>query len=99
MDQRLTLLLVTVDGAMLASRDFGFMLMQGLGTTCLQLFLLANWCKDISDIYATFTIRLGWYALASLLRVGLGFGPLGRVLRTGSEAIQINGSSAEAVNP
>mmetsp|Transcript_44021 Transcript_44021/g.106144 ORF Transcript_44021/g.106144 Transcript_44021/m.106144 type:complete len:521 (-) Transcript_44021:110-1672(-) len=72
---------VTVDGAMLASRDFGFMLTQGTLTMLLQLFLLKNWCSSISQVYATFTLRLGSYAAVSLLRVFSGFGPLGRVIR------------------
>jgi len=72
---------VTVDGAMLASRDFGFMLCQGVATMILQLFLLKNWCSSISQVYATFTLRLGSYAVISLLRVFSGFGPLGRVVR------------------
>ncbi|KAL3929450.1 MAG: hypothetical protein SGBAC_012203 [Bacillariaceae sp.] len=72
---------VTVDGAMLASRDFSFMLTQGFFTMLLQLFLLKNWCSSIPQVYATFTLRLGAYAAFSLLRVFSGFGPLGRVIR------------------
>ncbi|CAJ1966463.1 unnamed protein product [Cylindrotheca closterium] len=72
---------VTIDGAMLASRDFSFMLIQGVMTMILQLFLLKNWCSSIPQVYATFTIRLGSYAASSLLRVFSGFGPLGRVIR------------------
>jgi hypothetical protein len=75
--------LVTVDGAMLASRDFGFMLGQGIFTMLLQIFLLRTWASSITDIFTTFTLRLGLYALTASIRAGLGFGPLGRVIRSG----------------
>jgi hypothetical protein len=90
---------VTVDGAMLAGRDFGFMLTQGVLTTLLQIFLLKAWCSSLSNIYTTFTLRLGSYALVSLVRVFLGFGPLGRVIRGGTvNGDRIHGNSAKAVN-
>jgi hypothetical protein len=67
---------------MLASRDFTYMLLQGLSTMFLQIKLLdSSRCSSISDIYATYTIRLGSYAIVSLLRVALGKGPLGRAIR------------------
>jgi hypothetical protein len=65
---------------MLASKDFGFMLAQGIATMLLQLWLLST-SKSISAIYTTFTIRLGSYALSALVRAALGRGNLGRVLR------------------
>jgi len=68
---------VTVDGAMLASKDFGFMLSQGICTMLIQLVLLKTWCSSISDIFATFILRLGSYAVISLARAGLGRGKLG----------------------
>jgi hypothetical protein len=71
---------VTVDGAMLASKDFGFMLAQGLATMMMQLVLLRTWCSNLSDIFTTFTLRLGSYALISLIRAALGYGNLGRAL-------------------
>ena len=91
-------LTVTVDGAMLASRDFGFMLVQALSTMSLQIFLLCTWCKNISDIYATFTLRLGSYAIFALLRTFLGFGRLGKALKKGGiiEDERINGIGAIA---
>lgn len=70
---------VAVDGAMLASRDFGFMLLTGLGSFVAQLNLLP-YCTSVSDILATFTFRLGTYAIAALARMGLGFGGVGRVV-------------------
>ena len=82
---------------MLASRDFGFMLAQGIGTMLLQLFLLFTWCKNISEIYATFTLRLGSYALFSVIRAFLGFGRLGKAMKKGGviEGGRINGAGAE----
>jgi hypothetical protein len=81
---------VTVDGAMLASRDFGFMLGQGILTMLMQIYLLSTpWCSNISAIFSTFTIRLGSYAVSALIRAGLGFGSLGIALRNG---IAINGA-------
>lgn len=81
---------------MLASRDFGFMLGQGILTMLLQTYLLStSWCSNISAVFTTFTIRLGSYAISALLRAGLGFGSLGRALRKG-DAIngeKINGSA------
>jgi hypothetical protein len=71
---------VTVDGAMLASKDFGFMLAQGLATMIMQLVLLKTWCRNLSDIFATFTLRLGSYAVISLIRAALGYGKLGQAL-------------------
>lgn len=68
---------------MLASRDFGFMLSQGIATMLLQIFLLTTWCSSISDIFTTFTLRLGSYAVFSLARAMLGYGALGRAIRSG----------------
>ena len=72
---------------MLASKDFGFMLTQGLFTMLAQLFLLKTWCSSISDIFSTFVLRLGSYAIISLIRVGLGYGKLGRTLSNGGRGI------------
>lgn len=65
---------------MLASKDFGFMLMQGLATMMMQLVLLKTWCTSLSDIFTTFTLRLGSYAVFSLIRAALGYGKLGQAL-------------------
>ena len=87
---------VAVDGAMLASRDFGFMLFQGSMTMLLQAKLLSSYCVTLSDVFHTWTIRLGSYAVFSLLRIVIGHGPLGRVIRssTGSS----NGSDFEGLS-
>ena len=72
---------------MLASKDFGFMLTQGLATMLLQLFLLKSWSTNLSDIFTTFTLRLGSYAVVSLVRATLGYGKLGNVLRSGAKSL------------
>jgi hypothetical protein len=96
---------------MLASRDFGFMLVQGLATMCLQLFLLKNWCTNISQIYHSFSLRLGSYAVSALLRTVLGKGALGRAIRhkryqkNGGQGIpaglegKINGDASSSLSP
>jgi hypothetical protein len=60
------------------------MLAQGVGTMLMQLVLLKTWCTNLSDIFATFTLRLGSYAVFSLIRAALGYGSLGRALRNGT---------------
>jgi hypothetical protein len=84
---------------MLASRDFGFMLAQGVATSMVQIWLLRTWASSITDIYATFTLRLGSYALMSCLRAALGYGALGRAIRSGGifKGKTINGVSAKTV--
>lgn len=82
---------------MLASRDFSFMLGQGILTMLLQIFLLSSsWCTSLSTIFATFTIRLGSYAVTSLIRAGLGFGKLGNALRLepAINGAKVNGATA-----
>jgi len=74
---------VTVDGAMLASKDFGFMLTQGIFTLVVQYFLLNRWCCSISSIFTTYIFRLGSYAIISLIRAGLGYGKLGEAMFKG----------------
>ncbi|KAL7527794.1 hypothetical protein ACHAXR_002132 [Thalassiosira sp. AJA248-18] len=75
-----TIVGIAVDGAMLASRDFGFMLATGIASFVLQAKLLA-YCNTVGDIFATFTIRLGTYAVLSAGRALLGYGNLGRAIR------------------
>jgi len=75
-----TIVGIAVDGAMMASRDFGFMLTTGLGSFMLQAKLL-TYCNSVADIFGTFTIRLGSYALLSVGRALLGYGNLGRAIR------------------
>lgn len=71
---------IAVDGAMMASRDFGFMLATGLASFVLQAKLLP-YCTTVGDIFGTFTIRLGSYAVLSVGRALLGYGNLGRAIR------------------
>lgn len=70
----------TLDGAMLASRDFSFIILVGLLTCFLQVSLLPR-CLTLGSIFGTFTLRLASYAIAILLRVGSGSGILGNVLQ------------------
>jgi len=88
---------------MLASKDFGFMLSQGIFTMLVQLFLLKTWCSSISDIFATFIFRLGSYAIVSLLRAGFGYGKLGRAMSSGGNGTffqrkPINGAAVNGVS-
>ncbi|CAB9513515.1 Protein DETOXIFICATION [Seminavis robusta] len=84
---------VAVDGSMLASRDFGFMLFQGTLSLLVQWkLLLSPWCSSVSAVFATFTLRLGTYALFAVIRVALGRGPLGKALRRRNmDDVMING--------
>ena len=74
---------VAVDGAMLAAKDFGFMLWQGILSLLLQLALLkkASFCSSVSMVFATFALRLGSYSFVALLRTALGYGKLGQAMR------------------
>lgn len=74
------ILAVTMDGAMLASKDFLFIILIGLLTCCIQLGLLGS-CGGINAIFGTFTLRLGLYALAVCSRIFSGSGNLGKVIR------------------
>lgn len=76
-----SILSVAADGAMLASRDFGFMLVMGLGTFLPQLVLLKTRCDSLRFVFGTFTMRLGLYTLVALGRILLGYGRLGRAVR------------------
>jgi Na+-driven multidrug efflux pump len=71
---------VTVDGAMLASRDFKFMLLVGISTCLLQLGTL-KWCTSLWAIFGTFSFRLGCYTVAVVTRVATGNGALGRAIK------------------
>ena len=84
---------------MLASKDFGFMLSQGILTMLLQIFLLTTWCSSITDIFSTFTLRLGSYAVVSVIRAAFGFGALGRAIRSGGilSGKTINGRSPKPI--
>jgi Na+-driven multidrug efflux pump len=72
---------VAIDGAMLASRDFGFILCFGMTTCLIQLQLLPH-ATTLTAIFGTFTLRLGSYALAAVVRAALGRGNLGRIIQS-----------------
>eukprot|EP00640_Fibrocapsa_japonica_P005389 CAMPEP_0113951432 /NCGR_PEP_ID=MMETSP1339-20121228/86094_1 /TAXON_ID=94617 /ORGANISM="Fibrocapsa japonica" /LENGTH=107 /DNA_ID=CAMNT_0000959677 /DNA_START=15 /DNA_END=335 /DNA_ORIENTATION=- /assembly_acc=CAM_ASM_000762 len=52
------ILAVALDGAMLASRDFSFIIVVGLFTLVMQLGLLGR-CGGLSAIFVSFAMRLG----------------------------------------
>lgn len=75
---------VSIDGAMLASKDFGFMLTLGLSTFMAQLYLLPS-VTSVAGIFHTFTLRLACYSVMAMARWALGFGAIGRVIRESRE--------------
>lgn len=75
-----SILAVAVDGAMLASRDFKFMLISGIFTFAVQLLALP-YCTNVASIIGTFSFRLTAYAILVLLRIGFGYGDVGRSIR------------------
>ena len=84
------------DGAMLASRDFGFMFLVGVSTCITQLILLKQ-CTSINAILGTFTLRLGIYAVAVGTRAALGYGALGRAIKNRSSRRKVD--STQSVFP
>mmetsp|Transcript_36524 Transcript_36524/g.53576 ORF Transcript_36524/g.53576 Transcript_36524/m.53576 type:complete len:548 (+) Transcript_36524:90-1733(+) len=75
-----SIMAVALDGAMLASREFGFMLSVGTMTTVLQLILLPR-CTTLGGIFGGFTMRLGIYSVAVVARLASGKGAIGRALK------------------
>jgi Na+-driven multidrug efflux pump len=76
---------IAVDGAFLASKDFGFLTGIGATSFLVQMCLLPR-CTSISDIFTTFTVRLGTYTVVALTRIALGQGAMGRVLKRGGHS-------------
>ena len=74
-----TIIGTTFDGAMLASRDFSFIIKFGVTTMLLQLLLLSK-CTNLSAIYCSFAFRLVTYTMAVLFRIYSGRGTLAKVL-------------------
>lgn len=58
---------IAIDGAMMASRDFGFMLITGIVSFFVQAKLL-QYCNTVSGILSTFAVRLGSYTVLSVVR-------------------------------
>jgi putative MATE family efflux protein len=73
------ILAITLDGAMLASREFGFLLFVGTMTCLLQMGTL-HCCNSIGAILSTFSLRLGTYSIAVAIRIVMGKGSLGQTL-------------------
>jgi Na+-driven multidrug efflux pump len=84
-----------VDGAFLASKDFGFLTAIGAAMLLVQLYLLTL-CTSVGDIFGTFTIRLATYTVVALTRIALGYGGVGRVIWKGYRkvSIRINGAQS-----
>jgi Na+-driven multidrug efflux pump len=77
-----TILGIGVDGCMMASKDFGFMLFNGLFGFLVQAKIL-NYCTSISGIFYSFAVRLSLYTLFATGRTALGVGNLGKALQRG----------------
>jgi len=72
----------SVDGALLAAKDFGFVVPQQVIVLSVQLVLLQlvrRWNLGLPYIFLTFVFRLWVFIACASLRIGLGMGPLGRV--------------------
>ena len=88
-----------VDGAFLASKDFGFLTGIGASLLLLQLSLLPS-CTSIGGIFGTFTIRLAVYTVIALGRIALGHGAMGRVFwRNFNSSDKVNGANGSTIKP
>lgn len=85
-----TIVGTTVDGAVMASRDWSFMLMFGVASIFLQTKALA-YCNTVGAIFATFAIRMGAFALLTIGRTSLGCGNLGKAMFGGDKHAKTNG--------
>jgi len=81
----LLILSSSVDGCFLAAKDFRF-IMPAQVTVCSMQFLLLLVCQQqkwpLFFVVATFPLRLLTYLCVAACRVGLGFGPLGKAVRS-----------------
>ena len=75
-----TILGIGVDGCMMASKDFGFMLFNGLAGFLVQAKILQH-CSSIPGIFYSFTVRLAMYTLFATGRAAVGMGNLGKALQ------------------
>lgn len=75
-----TIIGTALDGAMLASRDFNFIIFVGLLTMAMQ-YVIVSKCVTLSQIYLSFAMRLIAYSICVSARLVSGNGSLGRVLR------------------
>ncbi|KAL3800693.1 hypothetical protein ACHAWO_013235 [Cyclotella atomus] len=90
-----TILGIGVDGCMMASKDFGFMLFNGLLGFLVQAKIL-DYCTSISGIFYSFTVRLSMYTLFATGRAALGRGNLGKALRRRDSFSSLQESSVPA---
>jgi hypothetical protein len=80
-----TIIGTTIDGAMLASRDFSFILCLGICTCIMQVFLSSR-CLTLSSIFLSFALRLVTYSISAIGRVTVCHsGALGKLLMVGRE--------------
>jgi len=82
----------SLDGAMLASRDFTFIILVGLVTCITQVTMVAR-CATLSAIFGSFTLRLAAYSLFVVLRIASGRGGLGQLLARRKDEEKVLGSS------
>jgi len=87
---------VCIDGAMLAARDFSFIILLGLITCVMQLYLSSK-CTTLTGIFLAFALRLGTYSFATIVRVASGHGALGKVLMNRKKVIDPNDIGTPAI--
>jgi len=73
-----------MDGALVAAKDFGFIMPGQAMVCCVQVAVLMfsqkmNW--SLAAIVASFPLRMGLFLVAAAVRLRCGFGPLGRALQ------------------
>lgn len=74
----------TFDGALVAAKDFGFIVPAQLSGCALQLgllYLVRRWDLGLAGLFPTYTVRLWWFIGLAGLRVYYGGGKLGQVLQ------------------
>eukprot|EP00439_Symbiodinium_sp_Y106_P046952 s442_g6.t1 len=73
----------SVDGALLAAKDFGFIVTQQVSVVMLQLLVLRTVLHlklGLPGIWMTLAVRVILFVPIALTWLGMGYGPLGRVL-------------------
>lgn len=73
----------SVDGALLAAKDFGFIVTQQVSVVTLQLLVLRTVLHlklGLPGIWMTLAVRVLLFVPIALTWLGMGYGPLGRVL-------------------
>ncbi|CAE8650224.1 unnamed protein product, partial [Polarella glacialis] len=76
----------SVDGSLLAAKDFAFVVPSQILVCVIQLGLLQIVRRQhlgLPFVFMTFAVRLWVFLGGAAVRIGLGYGPLGRVLHAG----------------